>query len=238
MDWATFFITAVLPYIALIVLIDGMLYRLYRWMRRPKAKMQFTIYPGSRGFGRAFPRVLRDVLVYPRLLREEKALWAGALLLHLSLIMVVISHYKAFFKYIWFWEILKTDPNTFQLVSKYFDGATGAIMIIALLFLFGRRFPRFLRKLSDPEDYFAILLVLAIAVSGIYIRFFSNTNLLELRRYFVSLAALSPSYLPTDLAFLIHYLLTLILMIYFPLGKMVHSMGMGLTSLLITLERK
>jgi nitrate reductase gamma subunit len=238
MDWTTFFVTAVLPYVALIVLIDGMLYRLYRWVRRPKAKMQFTIYPGSRGFGRALLRVLRDVLVYPRLLREEKALWAGALLFHLSLIMVVMSHYKAFFRYIWFWEGLKTDPNTFQLVSKYFDGATGAIMIIALLFLFGRRFPRFLRKLSDPEDYFAILLVLTIAVSGIYIRFISSTNLLELRGYFLSLAALSPSYLPTDPAFLMHYLLTLILMIYFPLGKMVHSMGMGLTSLLITLERK
>ena len=237
MDWPAFFITAVLPYVALIVLIDGVLYRLYRWVCRPKARMQFTIYPASRGFARAFPRVLRDVLFYPRLLREEKALWAGALLFHISLIMTVISHYKVFFKYIWFWENLKIDPNTFQLVSKYFDGATGAIMIVALLFLFGRRFPRFLRKLSDPEDYLAILLILAIAISGIYIRFVSSTNPLELRAYFLSLARLSPAYLPTDPAFLIHYLLTLILVIYFPLGKMVHTMGMGLTSLLITLGR-
>jgi len=233
-----FFITAILPYIAIIVLVNGLLYRLYKWMSKPKAPASFTIFPASKNIGKAFTKVLGDILYFPRLLREEKALWLGAWLFHLSLLMVVISHYKVFYSYMWFWENLNVSADTFALISDIFDGAAGVIMAASLVFLLGRRFTKFLRKLSVFEDYFALLLILVIAIAGIYIRFISRVNLLGLRRYFLSLAMFAPSNLPTDTGFLVHYLLIMILAIYFPLGKMVHTIGAGITSLLVRLEKR
>ena len=142
---AVFIVTAILPYLAIIVLVDGLLFRLYKWMRRPKAPTIFTIYPAGRSLTGAFPKLLGDIIFFPRLLREEKALWVGAWLLHISLVMAVVSHYKAFFNQMWFWEKLGATPTTFQTLSRVFDGVTGAVMVASLLFLFGRRFLRFLR---------------------------------------------------------------------------------------------
>lgn len=233
-----FFLTAILPYIALIILIDGIIYRLYKWARRPKAAATFTVYPASKGFTRALPKILEQIFLFPKLLREEKTLWGGILLFHLSLVMVIISHYKVFFRYMWFWENLGVSANSFALISDLFDGATGVIMVTSLVFLFIRRFPKFLRKLSIPEDYLVLLLILGISISGIYIRFISTINLFELRRYFSSLVTFTPSNLPTDPFFLIHYSLVLILMIYFPFGKLIHTIGAGLTQLLVRIRVK
>ncbi|MCW4042769.1 MAG: respiratory nitrate reductase subunit gamma [Candidatus Bathyarchaeota archaeon] len=233
-----FFITAILPYIALIILIDGILYRLYGWSRRPKAAATFTVYPASKGFTRALPKILGQIFLLSKLLREKKALWAGIWLFHLSLVMIIVSHYKVFFRYMWFWENLGVSADSFSLISDLFDGVTGVIMVTSLAFLFVRRFPKFLRKLSIPEDYLILLLILGAALSGIYIRFISTINLLELRRYFVSLISFTPSNLPTDPAFLIHYSLVLILMIYFPFGKLIHTIGAGLTQLLVRIGLK
>jgi nitrate reductase gamma subunit len=233
-----FFLTAILPYIALIILIDGIIYRLYKWARRPKAAATFTVYPASKGFTRALPKILGQIFLFPKLLREEKALWVGILLFHLSLVMVIVSHYKVFFRYMWFWENLGVSANSFALISDLFDGAIGVIMVTSLVFLFARRFPKFLRKLSIPEDYLVLLLILGIALSGIYIRFISTINLLELRRYLSSLVTFTPSNLPTDPIFLLHYSLVLILMIYFPFGKLIHTIGAGLTQLLVRIRVK
>jgi nitrate reductase gamma subunit len=211
---------------------------LYKWTRRPKAAAIFTIYPASKGFTRALPKILGQMFLFPKLIRDEKALWAGILLFHLSLVMGVIGHYKVFFRYMWFWENLGVSANSFASISDLFDGATGVIMVASLGFLFVRRFPKFLRKLSIPEDYLVLLLILGIAISGIYIRFISTINLLELRRYFSSLVAFTPSNMPTDPIFLIHYSLVLILMIYFPFGKLIHTIGAGLTQLLIRIKVK
>ena len=236
-DGAVFFVTAILPYLAIIVLVDGLLYRLYKWMRKPRAPTIFTIYPADRSLSGAFPKLLGDIIFFPRLLREEKALWVGAWLFHLSLMMAVVSHYKVFFNQMWFWEKLSVTPTTFQTVSRIFDGATGTVMVASLLFLLGRRFLRFLRELSDPEDYLVLLNILAISISGIYIRFYTSVNLLEMRRYFASLASFSPTNAPNEPIFLVHYLLVVILMFYFPFGKMAHTVGAGITNILIRLRR-
>jgi nitrate reductase gamma subunit len=220
------------------MLIDGLAYRVYKWACRPKAAATFTIYPASKGFTRALPKIIGQMLLFPKLLREEKALWIGILLFHLSLGIIIFSHYKVFFRYMWFWDNLGVSANSFSLLSDLFDGVTGVIMVGSLIFLFARRFPKFIRKLSVPEDYFVILLILGIALSGIYIRFISTMNLFELRRYFASLVTFTPSNIPTDPMFLIHYSLVLILMIYFPFGKLIHTIGAGLTQLLVRIRVK
>jgi Fe-S oxidoreductase/nitrate reductase gamma subunit len=219
-----------MPYIALIVLVNGLLYRTYNWARTPKSTTEYKVYPISKGVIIALIKSLKRVFIFPILYRDDKILWLGSWLFHLSLLMSIISHYKVFANYMWFWENLNISTETFANISIGFSAATGGLMVGSLIFLFGRRFLNILRKLSDPEDYLVILLILAIAISGLYIRFVAPVNLLELRRYFVSLAQLNPAYLPTDTSYLIHHTLILALILYFPLGKLVHTMGGGKSS--------
>jgi len=227
MEHGRFFITSIIPYLAIILLVDGLLYRAYLWARSPKTTATFAVYSPSKGLSHDLLRILARVFLFPVLLRQEKSLWVGSWLFHISLLMTVISHYKIFFAHMWFWSSLSISPESLALISVVFDGATGVIMVGALVFLFGRRFLQIMRKLSEPEDYVTLLLILAIALSGVYIRFVSRVSLLELRRYFVSLLKFTPSYLPADPAFLIHYGLVMILMIYFPIGKLIHTFGGG-----------
>jgi len=219
-----------MPYIALIVLVNGLLYRTYNWARSPKPTTDYKVYPISQNFAKSLLKILKKVFIFPIVYRDEKILWIGAWLFHISLLMSIISHYKVFANYMWFWETLNISAETFASISNGFSALTGGLMVGSLVFLFGRRFLNILRKLSDPEDYIAILFILAIAISGIYVRFIAPVNLLELRRYFVSLAQLNPAYLPTDTSYLIHHTLILVLILYFPLGKLVHTLGGGKSS--------
>jgi Fe-S oxidoreductase/nitrate reductase gamma subunit len=219
-----------MPYIALIVLVNGLLYRTYNWARSPKPQTDYKVNPISITFTKSLIKILKKVFIFPVLYREEKFLWLGAWLFHISLLMSIVSHYKVFANYIWFWENLNISAERFAQISISFSALTAGLMVGSLILLFGRRLLNILRTLSDPEDYIVILFILAIAISGIYVRFIAPVNLLELRRYFVSLVQLNPAYLPTDTSYLIHHTLVLILILYFPLGKLVHTLGGGKSS--------
>jgi Fe-S oxidoreductase/nitrate reductase gamma subunit len=229
-DSIIFFLTAIMPYIALIVLVNGLLYRTYNWARSPKPTTNYKVHPITKSFAKSLFRILKKVFIFPILYRDEKILWIGTWLFHISLLMSIISHYKVFANYMWFWENLNISTEAFADISIGFSALAAGLMVFSLIFLFGRRFLNILRKLSDPEDYIVILFILAIAISGIYVRFIAPVNLLELRRYFVSLAQLNPAYLPTDTSYLIHHTFVLILILYFPLGKLVHTLGGGKSS--------
>lgn len=226
----TFFLTIILPYISLFVFVNGMLYRILTWVKTPRASGHFSIYI-SDGRGNSGLNVLQDIAYFPRMLREEKSLWTASWLFHLSLLMTAVSHYKVFLPYSGFIDSLR--PETFDLVSNVLDAGASILMIAALIILLGRRFTDFMRRLSEPEDYLVLGLIGVIAVTGYLTRYSSTVNLLSLRRYFASLVSLSPSNIPTDPIFLVHYTAVMVLMIYFPFGKMTHMLGTMLTSRLV-----
>jgi ABC-type uncharacterized transport system permease subunit len=49
MEHGRFFITAIIPYLAIILLVDGLLYRAYLWARSPKTTATFAVYSPSKG---------------------------------------------------------------------------------------------------------------------------------------------------------------------------------------------
>jgi nitrate reductase gamma subunit len=206
------------------------MYRLYKWVSAPKASGHFSIYI-SEGVGNSILNVFQDLAYFPRMIREEKNLWITSWLFHLSILMSVISHYKVFLRY----NIIldRISPTYFNILSHILDGGAAILMIGTLILLFSRRLTSFLRKLSEPEDYLVLLLIMIIAVSGFILRYSSSINLLALRRYFASLVLMAPNNIPTNPIFLIHYTSVMILMIYFPFGKMTHIIGSALTSKLV-----
>jgi nitrate reductase gamma subunit len=109
--------------------------------------------------------------------------------------------------------------------------ASDVVIVAALVFLLQRRLrnPR-VRYVSLYADYFALFLLLGIAVSGILMRYFSHVDLEGVKELALGLVTFSPV-VPATVApvFLVHLTLVSTLFVYFPFSKLVHMGGIFLS---------
>jgi nitrate reductase gamma subunit len=75
-------------------------------------------------------------------------------------------------------------------------------------------------------DYFALLLILAIAFTGLLLNFYAKPYLVDIKAFMLGLMAFKPETIPAEPLFLIHFTLVLVLLAYFPFSKLLHSGGM------------
>jgi nitrate reductase gamma subunit len=108
---------------------------------------------------------------------------------------------------------------------------TTLVFPVALALLLGRRLvlPR-LRYLSLAADYLPLLLLLAIATTGIVMRHLARTDVTQVKQLTLGLAGFSlvlPSRADTWLC--MHVFLVGLLLVTFPLGKLMHMPGVLLS---------
>jgi nitrate reductase gamma subunit len=133
---------------------------------------------------------------------------------------------------------LFTNPMPVLLTPlEYFDGilqigaptmyVSNAAIILALLFLFGRRLVNTqVRYISLANDYFPLFLIFAIAVTGILMRYFIRVDVVTIKQLTVGLATFSPTIAgEIGVLFFIHLFLVCALMAYFPFSKLMHLGG-------------
>ena len=108
---------------------------------------------------------------------------------------------------------------------------TDLVILLALTYLFFRRvvFPQ-IRYISLPSDYFALLMIVGVAVSGILMRLYFKVDLEAVKELAMGVLSFSPS-VPQDigLPFYVHLFLVCALISYFPFSKMVHMGGIFLS---------
>jgi nitrate reductase gamma subunit len=105
--------------------------------------------------------------------------------------------------------------------------ATSFIFIAALGFLLVRRlFNPQMRYMSLLDDYFPLWLLLAIGVSGWWLRHVDKTDVVGIKQMAVGLVTLAPT-VPAGIAplFYGHLFLVCVLLAYFPFGKLLHAPG-------------
>merc|ERR1711879_474611 len=101
-------------------------------------------------------------------------------------------------------------------------------------FLLGRRLkdPK-LRYISLVTDYFPLLLIIGIALSGIYMRYFAHVDIVQIKALTMGLVTFSPVALAAamkiSVVFYIHLFLVCALLIYFPFSKLMHVGGVFLS---------
>lgn len=162
---------------------------------------------------------------------STKWLWLGALAFHWSLLVVVLRHLR------FFTEPQPAAITLLQQLDGFFQIGLPAIYVSDAILLAGLSF-LFLRRVVDPKmraislaaDYFALLLIGAIAVTGVLLRHSYKTDLRGVKEFAMSLLRLSPS-LPEGAGFLFyaHILFVSALLIYFPFSKLVHMGGVFLS---------
>jgi nitrate reductase gamma subunit len=161
----------------------------------------------------------------------SKLLWIGALAFHWSMLIILIRHLRFF-----------TEPQpglitTIQGLDGFFQVTipvlfmSDAILIAAGSFLLARRLADSkLRYLSLVSDYFPLLLIGSIAVTGILMRHIYKVDLRRIKELTMGLITLHPS-TPQDVGilFYVHVFLVSLLFAYFPFSKLMHMSGVFLS---------
>jgi nitrate reductase gamma subunit len=118
----------------------------------------------------------------------------------------------------------------FQLTVPTFL-LSDAVILAALLFLLARRiYDSNVRYISLPADYFALFLLIGVALTGVLMRYVTKVDLVAVKELSVGLVTLQPV-LPAGvgLIFFIHLFFVSVLFAYFPFSKLMHLGGVFLS---------
>ena len=125
----------------------------------------------------------------PRLIyREGGSLWLGAIAFHGSLAIILLRHLRLFIEPAPKLAILLDRLDGFFQIGAPPFYLTDAAILVALLYLLQRRFRDMrLRYLSLFTDYFALFLLLGVAVSGVWMRYFGRTDIVAVKQFAIGL---------------------------------------------------
>jgi nitrate reductase gamma subunit len=252
--------SVIIPYAAVILFLAGIVRRLALWASAPVPFRIPTTCGQQKSLSwikssrldnphttlGVLGRMAHEILFFRSLFRNTKAdlksgpaivygsakyLWLGAMAFHWSLLIIVVRHLRFF-----------TDPEP-RLVSliQVLDGflqvgipvlfASDALFAVALIYLFMRRLvDQKLRYISLAADYFPLLLIGAIAATGILMRHVDKVDLIKIKELIMNLVRLQPSATQgIGVLFYIHLFLVCLLIAYFPFSKLVHMGGIFLS---------
>jgi nitrate reductase gamma subunit len=257
---ATYLFGVVIPYAAIVIFLVGVAYRVLLWASAPVPFRIPTVSGQQKSLGwikysrlespatglDAAGRMALEVLLFRSLFRNtrveltpvqrvvhqsDKLLWLGALAFHWCFLIILVRHLRFFLEPTpALVHLMERVDGFFQLTSPGFL-ISNALILGALLYLLWRRlFNPQVRYISLPADYFALFLLLAAVISGVFMRYITKTDLLAAKQLSIGLVTFNPT-VPAGvgLPFFIHLFLICCLFAYFPFSKLMHMGGVFLS---------
>lgn len=217
-----FVLGVVVPYVALVLFVGGLTYRVLRWAWIP---VPFRI-PTTCGEQRSLPwvkparlenpsttlgvigRMALEILLFRSLFRntrielregprlvygEQKWLWLAALAFHWSFLIILLRHLRFFMEPVPSW-VLKL-----QAVDAFFQVGTPVLLLTDVI-IFGALGYLLYRRFADAQvaytslvaDYFALFLLLGLVVSGILMRYFMRIDVERVKELALGLVTFTP----------------------------------------------
>ncbi len=206
---------AILFYLATLVLVVGLLYRINTYARTP-APLKIPTTPAPTSTTGVALRMAREVVFFESLFKATLWTWAAGWLFHASLLLVVLRHLRYFTEPVWGWVAF------IQPFGMY----AGITMLLGLCGLWARRlFVERIRYISTPSDHLMLLLLIGIAASGLLMKFVAHTDVIAVKGYFLGLMSFNIQALPADLLLFVHLSLVVSLLVVFPYSKLLHAPG-------------
>jgi nitrate reductase gamma subunit len=253
------FFGIVIPYAAFFLFLAGVTYRIVAWARSPVPFRipttcgQQKSLPWIKSSRLESPadtagvigRMALEVLLFRSLFRNSKLgiregrpvyggakwLWLAGLAFHWAFFIIVLRHFRFF---------LDPVPGCVNLLATL-DGLfeiglptlflTDALFLVSVAYLFLRRMAiPYLRYISLPADYFPLLLILAIGLSGVLMRHVYKVDLYKVKELALGWVRFHPQ-IPEGIGwiFYLHLFLVSALLAYFPMSKLVHMGGVFLS---------
>lgn len=223
----------ILPYITITIFVLGVFYRLGRWVGARIVHNITLSDPFLRTNGQVALKIGAEAFLFRSIFIFDKALWAGAFIMHFALLNVLGGHIVGFgFLGEQFAFIPGITPEMSKDMSNFLGTFFGIVLFISIAYLLIRRFAiAEVRAISNTSDILWLIYLLLIVGVGNIMRLFPQYHIeYELvREYVIALATFQPVLnmeLLDSVFFLIHFLLVQILLILFPFSKLMHLFGM------------
>ncbi len=202
-------------YAATALLVCGLAYRVYQFATTP-APLKIATTPAPTTTSGAVLRMTREVVLFESLFKAGFVRWALGWLFHVTLALVLARHLRYFTQPVWTW-VAWIQP---------FGLYAGIIMVFALAGLWARRVLNArVRYISTPSDHLMLALLLAIAASGVNLRFLSHPDVVAVKMFFLGLLEFDWQPLPAHGPLYVHLGLVVVLMAIFAFSKLLHAPG-------------
>ncbi len=207
---------ALLFYTATAVLVVGVALKIRSYTRTP-APLKIPTTPAPTTTSGVALRMTREVVFFESLFKGNKWTWAFGWLFHAALLLVLLRHARYFQQPVW---------DVIAFIQPFGTYASFA-MVAGLAGLWARRFlVDRVRYISTPSDHLHLALLLAIGLSGMALRFVAPTDIVAVKAYMLGLMRLDIQPLPADPLLLLHLALVALLMLIFPISKLLHAPGL------------
>ncbi len=210
------FLFIYLPYLSFAIFLIGVLYRFAVWGKTP-VPLRIVTTPAPRTRAGVVWRLIGDALWFPSLWKSDKALWAGGFLFHIFFWLVLFRHVRYFVYPVPAWV---AGIQTLGLYAGY-------LIPIPLAFLLIRRLvSERVFYISIPGDYVVLLLLLFITGTGVLLQVAYRTYIVDVKAIVLGILHLQPPILEVPWVFVLHFLSVMVLLVYFPFSKLMHSGGL------------
>lgn len=207
---------ALLFYVATLVLVVGVALKIRSYASTP-APLKIPTTPAPLTPAGVGWRLAREVVFFESLFKASKWTWILGWTFHATLLLVLLRHLRYFQEPVWLAVVLIQPFGTYAGFA--FAAALGGLW--ARRWLVDR-----VRYISTPSDHLMLALLLAIGLSGLAMRFVNHTDIVAVKMFMLGLLRFDWQPLPADPVLLVHLALVALLMLIFPISKLLHAPGL------------
>ncbi|MFZ7127112.1 MAG: sulfate reduction electron transfer complex DsrMKJOP subunit DsrM [Desulfobacterales bacterium] len=253
----------IIPYAAVLVFIGGFFYRMMDWAKSPVPFQIPTTAGQQKSLpwipynsidspftkGGVVLRMFLEVVTFRSLFRNTRMrfkengriaydleiwLWLFALVFHYAFLVVLLRHLRFFLEPVPLPVKMLEAVDTFIQIGHPVISMSSFVLLGAVIFLFIRRvyLPN-MRYISLASDYFPLFLIIGIAFTGIFMRYFTKIDVTAAKELTYGLVSfhLPPSETLKAIGgvFYAHLFFVSILLFYFPFSKLMHMGGIFLS---------
>ena len=255
----TLILTGIIPYVVFVILLAGFAYRIITWGRAPvpfhipttcgqeKSLPWIKANPveNPAGLPGVIGRMAGELFLFRSLFRNTdvkmiggrpvygsaKWLWFFGLMFHWSLLIIVLRHLRFFTEPIPSWIGALSAVDGFFEIGVPVIYLSDVAILAGLTFLIFRRvvIPQ-VRYISLFTDYFALILISGVVITGLLMRHFFTVDLNALKSLtmgWVTFAPVAPENI--SVIFYIHLCFVFVLMAWLPFSKLMHVGGIFLS---------
>ena len=204
-----------ISYAAGAIFFIGTLYKVYGYASTPSPlKIPTTPQPTTVS-GVVLDNAINTAL-FSSLFKGNRWTWIGGYAFHVILLLILVRHLRFFL-----------EPVTgIVIFSQWFGMWAGFIFPLPIIYLMVRRTAvDRVKYITSGADNFALLLMLAIGITGISLRLVTHADLVAIKQFLLGLILFSPANIPPHPVFILHFTLVLVLAVYFPFSKLLHAGG-------------
>lgn len=207
--------------------IGATVYRVLTWARTA-SPLPIPLTPAPRSRAGVAGRLFLEIFAFRSLARANTNTWIASLLFHYGLLLVMVMHVRFVFPQL---------PLILLPFIQYSGWALMAMLCGLSVLLLRRVLVDRVRYISSPSDYLHLVLLMLIGISGAALKRLWPTNLYDVGLFLRGAITLQWQPLPEGTVVVLHIALATVLLLIFPISKLVHGVGILFSPTLNQRER-